>query len=256
MTDKYPTWLATITLTYKKSNLVLGSSLKLHLDAPWIHEDLMTTYTVGVPTVVIYNQAYSPSSSDEDFFTLTICPPKSVIQGGFDATLFLTGSETTLSPSAMPTFLTYSYNTMNLNSTSISIWFFVVLTFVSLCAYRVFRTHRLNQMVTRRERGDDEHDDHITMSPIVTAVYPPVPPQAEVHVVRITSATSVARVGSSSHNSPTPANSTHAGSNTSAAAVVVTAEEGQSAEAASAEAREFPPIATAIATPVPSPRRL
>jgi len=40
---------------------------------------------------------------------------------------------------------------------------------------------------------DDEQDGHVTMSPIVTAVYPSLPPQAEAHVVRVTSTTMLPR---------------------------------------------------------------
>jgi len=259
VTDKFPTWFATISLTFEKSNLPLQQSLEVRLDAPWSHDDKTITYSVGTQIFIKSKYPFTPSNSDEVYFKLWVIPPTLGIKGGFVATLLLTGSATTLSPTQMPSFQTYTFSSMSMNSTSISIWFFVILTFVSLCAYRVFRTHRLNQMMTRRERGaayDDEQDGHVTMSPIVTAVYPSLPPQAEVHVVRVASATTAARAGSSSPLPSPPRSSSSSGTTVIAAA---SAAEGHPAEttAEAAEAEEGdPPIATAIATPVSSPRRL
>jgi len=47
----------------------------------------------------------------------------------------------------------YEFDGMaNMNSTSISIWFIVIVFFVAMCAYRVFRQHRLNA-ITRDRAG-------------------------------------------------------------------------------------------------------
>lgn len=257
VTAQFPNWFATISLTYEKSNLPWQQRLEVSLDAPWGHDDKTTFYSIGTTNVIKSKYAFTPSNSDEVYFKLWVKPPTSGLQGGFVATLLLSGSATTLSPTQMPSFQTYSFNTMSMNSTSISIWFFVILTFVSICAYRVFRTHRLNQIMTRRERGvadDDKQDGHVTMSPIVTAVYPSLPPQAEAHVVRVTSATSAARAGSAS---PLPSPARSPSSSSSSGTTVVTAAsaaEGHLEAEAEAGAGDTP-IATAIAVSPSPPRR-
>lgn len=64
-------------------------------------------------------------------------------------------------PSPAPSFTRFQEadRPLSLNDTSISVWFFVVISFVFLCAWRVYRQHRINTLLAgagRRPGGNEE----------------------------------------------------------------------------------------------------
>lgn len=64
-------------------------------------------------------------------------------------------------PSPAPSFTRFQEadRPLSLNDTSISVWFFVVISFVFLCAWRVYRQHRINTLLAgagRRAGGSEE----------------------------------------------------------------------------------------------------
>ena len=87
-------------------------------------------------------------------------------------------------PSQQPSYQTDTFSGVTLNTTSISVWFFIILTIVFLCAWRVYRQHRMNLLMGGlaggRGAGGGEEEDcppgllrarELALSPLhVTAV--------------------------------------------------------------------------------------
>ena len=122
-------------------------------------------------------------------FRITINGDLNKTTRGFRATMYLseaaqaTDDANGTTPSFYPTYTTYTYSQFDKMPENVTtIWLFCVVFFVAMCAYRVWRRHRLNAMLGEGAGGTGGYDEEdlremvlrrqITVSPLVAASQP------------------------------------------------------------------------------------